>query len=336
MNKSYLLYIVMLFSKIIYPGQPWTWLYSFNQSAEKNLDRVHNLSTPLFNHLIFSWNAMRPAQGYFSFWLQVREAKSQRWYDWHHMIDWGKDMQKSYRSVSQAAYEHVRLEMPSSLFANGFRIKVVAHDGASLSLLKHLNITIANLALFESEHLGKYALSCPLKSVKILQVPSYSQMTLEHPKYDSLCSPTSVSMLLGYLLNRVIDPVVVANQVYDNGLQVYGSWPFNTAIAYEYCQGLYNFYVTRLASFKEMHALLQKNLPVIVSVRGSLEGAPRVYTHGHLLVVVGWDSSHKKVLCHDPAFLTDQQVITSYTFDAFCTAWDRSKRLAYVAHPVKL
>jgi len=80
---------------------------------------------------------------------------------------------------------------------------------------------------------------------------------------------------------------------------------------------------------------LKKQLPVVVSVRGVLRGMPpgKTYADGHLLVVVGWDDIHKRVLVLDPAFAARQLVAHSYAIDDFLAAWERSYRLAYVVEP---
>jgi hypothetical protein len=141
-------------------------------------------------------------------------------------------------------------------------------------------------------------------------------------------------MLISYLLKKQIDAVSFANNVYDSGLCAYGSWPYNIAHAYECCQGNYLFSVTRLHSFKQLHDYLKKNIPVVVSVRGNIRGAPQEYVHGHLLVVVGWDQKNRKVICHDPAFATNEQTRVAYDAASFLAAWERSRRLSYITHVI--
>ena len=156
-------------------------------------------------------------------------------------------------------------------------------------------------------------------------------MVLHHPKKEVLCSPTSSSMVTGYLTQKHVDSIGFARKAYDNGLNAYGSWPFNTAHAFEYAKGRFLFRVQRLASFAELHRLLKRKIPVVVSVRGKIAGAPQEYKEGHLLVVVGWNKEKKKVLCHDPAFTSNDKVRVSYDMRSFLAAWERSRRLAYCA-----
>ncbi len=316
----------------------WTWSLKKEFTATEILENTNRKQIifckndiSLFSQLIFYWNAFRPEKGYFSFHAQVLDEKN-KWHDWHTMINWGKDIQKSFFSEGALGtkYCHVRLEMPPKKLAKGVRIKVVAHDGANLSSLRALGINVANLAAFSEEFNHSIGL---LPSVMISGIPKQSQMVLDHPKADVMCSPTSCSMLMGYLKKQPSNTLEFALGVYDYGLNSYGSWPFNIAHAFEHCEGEVFFKVMRLPSFLELHSMLQKSIPVVVSVRGKLQGAPKEYNNGHLLLVIGWDQQKQKVLCHDPAFDQSEKVYAEYDIKSFCTAWGRSRHLAYVAEP---
>lgn len=142
-------------------------------------------------------------------------------------------------------------------------------------------------------------------------------------------------MLLGYLLGQEIDPLEFAEHSFDTGLDAYGSWPFNMAHAFERSGGEVYFAAARLNSFAGLYQRLKQGIPVVVSVRGYLAGAPKIYSHGHLLMVVGFDSERQRVICHDPAFPSDEKIFTSYPLKGFLMAWERSHRLAYLAEPTK-
>ena len=148
-----------------------------------------------------------------------------------------------------------------------------------------------------------------------------------------MCSTTSCSMLVSFLMNTMVDPLDFAQHSLDSGLNAYGSWPFNVAHAFELCGGKYFFSVARLPSFRELHHHIYRGIPVVVSVRGYLQGAPKVYSNGHLLLVVGWDAKRKQVICHDPAFKKSRKTLKRYDIASFLSAWERSHRLAYIAEP---
>ena len=143
-------------------------------------------------------------------------------------------------------------------------------------------------------------------------------------------------MLHDYLTCQTNDPLNFADKSYDNGLRVYGSWPFNMAHAYELGDGRHFFYTARLQSFKSLHDVLKQKIPVPVSVRGAIIGAPKEYNNGHLLLVVGYNAHTHCVVCHDPAAPSDTETLKEYPIDSFIKAWDRSRRLAYIAMPAKI
>src|SRR3972149_1564622 len=108
-----------------------------------------------FTQLLFSWNAIRPQQGYFSFYVQVRASNSKKWGIWHRMVDWGESVQRSYKTKGDliSRYLHVRLEMNKHL-GDAFRIKVVGNK-SSLNLLKAFPVTLSNSEAFKPELFNK-------------------------------------------------------------------------------------------------------------------------------------------------------------------------------------
>lgn len=314
----------------------WTWAYRkrFSGSELDNLvGKAHLTFTktaiPKFKQLIFSWNAFRPKQGYFTFYVQSQDANTKKWSPWYRMVEWGSAVQRSHHvkfGNSDPQYHHVRLEQPQGAYATGFRLKVEAHGQAKLVNLRHLAVTTSDFSKLRLEATGGYT---DLASFKINGVPRYSQMSLLHDDSKKMCSPTASSMQLSYLVQKNVNPIKFAKKSFDYGLQMYGSWPFNTAHAFELCPKK-SFRVCRLDSFLELYNYLKKNTPVVVSVRGYMQGAPQEYKQGHLLLVVGWDQDLQGVICHDPAIFGDQYVETIYSLSDFLRAWERSHRLAYV------
>lgn len=281
-----------------------------------------------FSQLLFSWNARKPKKGFLRFYARVRGNKTKKWLCWHTLADWGSKVQKSYMSNGQCSTHHfVRIELGENYRADAFEIKVEAHQGACLKDLYTLGVTTSLVSSMQKERIPDLR---SLESVRIKGVPALSQWHVKHPETHRLCSPTSLSMMLGYLNKQKVDPAQFAKSVYDEGLGAFGSWPFNIAAAFEAAKGKYHFFVTRLQNFAELHAFLKKQIPIAVSVRGVLEGAPRPYPNGHLMLVVGYDARKKQVLCHDPAQLHYRTVQTRYPLHSFLEGWERSHRLAYI------
>lgn len=335
--------ILLCFMLHAYPNtlEPWSWTYRKVMQAQDIKPNKNNeyafskLNVPAFNQLIFSWNALRPTIGYFSFAVQVRDMHTKRWGKWHHMIDWGNTAQKSYLSSTDghSKYVHVRLETEGEKRADAFRIKITGQEGASVGLLKLLAVSIADYAQFKPESVDQLK---SLPSIVVKGVPKVSQFQVDHPESRRLCSPTSCSMVASFLRGEHIDPVDFADNVFDHGLEIFGSWPFNMAHAFEQCLGNSWFFTTRLNGFADIHRQLAQGIPVAVSVRGSLDGAPKAYEDGHLLVVVGWNAQKKAVICHDPAFDNHKAVLKQYPIQSFIRAWENSRRLAYWVDQVRM
>ncbi len=333
--------IICLFMQGAYAQkEPWTWHYhkmldADEQHVHKKQDEliVSQVGIPAFTQLLFSWNAFRPKNDHYSFFIQVRDAQTQQWGTWHKMVDWGQDVQKSFatRSDGMSRYVHVRLETESYKMADAFRVKIYAPD-ADFSGMRSVTVSAANLHKFEPEQ----TMYISLPSVLISEVPQQSQLVLPHEKCRMMCSPTSCSMLLGYLTKKKVNPLQFAQHSFDHGLNVYGSWPFNTAHAFELSEGTMQFYTARLHSFQQLHKKLMKGIPIVVSVRGEIIGAPKSYNSGHLLLVVGFDAQKRVVICHDPAEIADHVTVKEYPLTSFIRAWERSRRLSYVAAPAQL
>ena len=331
--------MVLLFTCVIIHSaelheQKWTWVFHkyfdeknrIGNEGKKCIIIVKKNLSP-FTQLMVSWNAMRPEKGYFSFYGQIFDNHTKKWGKWHHMFDWGSDIQQSYSSSSDgcSSYAHVRLELDKNHSANGFRIKIIPHQSACLSALYSCSIAYSNFALFKSE----IDTNMILPSISLSTVPRVAQLGLNHEDKSRMCSPVSCTMVVQYLTESIYNPLQFAEQSYDSGLKTYGSWPFNTAHAFECCPR-YSFFARRLNSFKEIHDQLSKNLPVVVSIRGILKGALKPFPHGHLLVVIGWDNDRKEVICNDPAAETNDDVLKRYSLKDFLRSWELSYRLAYI------
>ena len=202
------------------------------------------------------------------------------------------------------------------------------------------------------------ATSKPLYGGKTLAVPRYSQMIHrgQYPQYggggEAWCSPTSLSMILGYYkalpskanyawVNKsYADPWVdhVARPVFDYGYDGAGNWPFNTAYAASLTT---NAFVTRLSSLREAERFIHAGIPLAASIsfgKGGLNGAPISSTAGHLVVISGFTRAGK-VVVNDPAAPNNSSVRRVYDRGQFERAWQtKSHGTVYVvrdaAHPL--
>ena len=329
------LFFILFFS--YHPLSSWTYTYKKNSKDVLNKKETSYVwekkcITP-FTQLIFSWNGIRPRSGYIKIEGQIREASTKKWFPWHEMIHWGNAIQKSFFSVhaDASAYSHVRLETAQGKLADAFRIRISSSGRASIEAIECLFAATHNKELFKAEDAKNYYKLYP--SVIIQGVKGISQKKVEHEDALTICSPTSLCMLTRYIKQEQLSPIEFANSVYDQALKIYGNWLFNVAYAFEASNKKAFFYVTRLASFRKLYGLLKRNIPVVVSVRGTIKGAPQSYPSGHLLIVIGYDAPTKSIICHDPAATEDNDTLKHYLLEDFLPAWERSHRLAYIAEP---
>ncbi len=278
-----------------------------------------------FDELILSWNGFRPKEGFWSFSISLYKGI---WSEFIPLADWGYELQKtfSHNPFDSFAKSYQDVAIVKEGFSTGYRIQVLAKEGATLDLLQSVTVSFGR----PSELTVKPLFDLP--SVLLSGVHPTSQQILQHPRAKDLCSPTSTSAAINFLLKeRKVNPVHFASQSRDQSFDIYGNWILNTAAAFEALNGQYHTFVARLPDFGALHAQLIKGFPVVVSVRGPLLGAPLPYANGHLILVQGYDREARRVLCMDPAYPTDEQTISSYPLEDFLTCWtERRKNLSYI------
>lgn len=297
----------------------------FSQTISHPFERCvwEEVGLRLFDELIVSWNGLRPEKGKWSFWVSL--GRKGEWSSPLLYVEWGADSQRTFHSTGSFAKTFQDGIYPEEGTCDAFRIEVIAAEEADLSGLKTLFATVSNL----KEH----AIVDPgsLSSVFLSGVPLQSQIVLNHPRPRDLCSPTSTTTAINYLLKRpAVDPTQFAEQIRDRGFDIYGNWILNTAQAYCELQGSYPCHVERLNDFSELHRHLLHQIPVVVSLYGSLPGAPQPYTAGHLVCVIGYDAKEKTVRCIDPAFPSSDQTEVSYPLSDFLNAWGGRYNVSYV------
>ena len=293
-----------------------------------------------FGELLPSWNALRPEQGYLLISTSVKF--NGKWTKWQNFAKWGRGalgrpLQKTFlnKTSSLVHTKHSRVEMQRRL-GRGFKIRVHFCKGASPTCLKKLG---ANIARLKNQKIILPEVS-KLASVYVKRgITGISQFMLNHAQKNSICSPVSTSMVVGYYHSELYGKkphhsmaryaTDFTHKVHDQALGIFGNWPLNTAEAFHATNGEVYFSVQRLNSFYDLHHHLMQRTPVIVSVR-RLKGGATPYANGHLLVVIGWNAKKQRVICLDPAFSSHQETLKSYPLRAFLNAWGRSNNLSYV------
>lgn len=166
-----------------------------------------------------------------------------------------------------------------------------------------------------------------------LEPPRRAQMT--YPNGSGACSPTSVSMLLGYWSSQLKAPQLdhdvpeVQKGVYDIAWKGTGNWPFNMAFAAG--QPGMTAYVSRFRDVRDLEDWIAAGVPVATSVSyGLLKGKQtRDSNDGHLVVVVGFDDNGDLVF-NDPG---RNVVRMTYKRADFERAWAVSVHTVYLVYP---
>ena len=196
-----------------------------------------------------------------------------------------------------------------------------------------------NLKLIACSFTNTKALTPPAEPNKsawgsIIEVPERAQMSF--PNGSKICSPTAVSMILGFWSNNLgmpeMDPEVpaVCDAVMDPQWPGTGNWPFNTAYAGSF-DGMVA-YVARLTTARQLEDWIEAGIPVATSVAYDIlrYGERRRPTDGHLLVLVGFSKEGDPIF-NDPA--VSEQIRQTYTRALFVKAWAESHNTVYLIYP---
>ncbi len=294
-----------------------------NQQNMPSLTWEQDSVTP-FNELIVSWNALRPQSGEYKLSIAL---KIDEWSDWYPYIYWGAAKQHGVdiRSPLFHIYQDT-VEVLQGKQATGFRIRIEHSEGASICDFYSLHAYTgnSNAYLTNNEDTSQF-------STLNLKVPLTSQLLLPHPRCRDLCSPTSTTAVMNFLSHsKIFDPVSFASLVRDTHFDIFGNWVLNAAQVGIFLEKQWMCLVQRLNGFNDIYAQLKQNIPVVVSVKGPLNGGALPYLEGHLIVVKGFDTEKKRVLCMDPGFPSAKETDVSYAFNDFMDAWARRRYLAYL------
>ncbi|WP_216329170.1 peptidase C39 family protein [Deinococcus aestuarii] len=279
-----------------------------------------------FNELVPSWNVTGPGESPLTLEVRVRRPDG-RWTPYFGFGTWRAAGPRASQPVTRTADGTVNTDTLTLPFrAAAFQYRVTPGAGLQVRLLS-FNTSDSALRLRDQGR-GGQAISWN----RVLAVPGLSQMI--YPGGGEVwCSPTSISMILGFW-NRPVRVPDAAKATFDTRYDGFGNWPFNTA--YAGTQGLQAL-VTRLGSLRDAEAYLGQGLPLAVSVRfkaGELPGAPLSWSNGHLMVLTGFDAQGNPVV-NDPAARSDAGVRRIYPRAVFERLWlSHAGGMAYVMAPL--
>lgn len=292
-----------------------------------------------FTEAIASWNAATPR----GTWIEtlMRAKAGGQWTKWYNLGVWAADTGTVSRHSVNSQGDgdgHVAVDTlmltSKKAEAETFQLKVrlFSADGTATPTVRNMSVA------YSTSPSKKVTLQPgdPTRWNTLLSAPECSQMV--YPDGGEVwCSPTSVSMVLGFYgympgecRQRVRDAV---DGVYDWIYGGHGNWPFNTA----YAAGMgYEGYIARFTSLAQTEEWIAAGVPVVVSFawgKNDLAGAAIPSSNGHLAVLVGFDEAGNPII-NDPAASGDSDVQRTYDRLEFESLWlEHSGGTVYLIYP---
>lgn len=259
-----------------------------------------------FDRAVLSWNC----KGTASFELEVNGERFL-------MGNWSEKPQS--KKTASVDVDTLVLKKP----ATSFKFHVKPDTGSTVTL-------VAVTHWMNSDH-GTYADKRSPAWGKVLDVPPRSQ-GIEQKDPGSICSPTSLSMVLDFNGFKKTTREV-ADGVFDHGEKIYGNWPFNTAYAHR-LSGMES-YVVHASGLEELEAEIAAGRPAVTGLcwaKGDLSNSSINSTDGHLICVVGFTDAGD-VVVNDPA-AKPGAVRRTYKRREFFKCWlEKASGIIYVVKP---
>jgi hypothetical protein len=294
-----------------------------------------------FAEAIPSWNASTPAGSWVE--VQFRAQYGTRWSKWYVLGIWASDTSTVVRhSVKEqgdtdgfvAADTFISSNKDETTNKFQLKLRLFSEDGTAVPSARNASVAYS----MSAPKTASVSHGNPALWNTLINIPQCSQMVYPDGG-DVWCSPTSISMVLGYLNGAPATGPCEARVhaavegVYDWIYKGHGNWPFNTAYAGTFG---YEGYVARFISLARAEEFVKAGVPVIMSIawgKGELAGVDVESTNGHLLVLVGFDSAGNPII-NDPASPDDASVQRTYLRSEFEPLWlQASGGTVYLIYP---
>ena len=278
-----------------------------------------------FTELLPSWNVSAPPETGLRLQVRVRTARGHRWSPWLHLGAWGRTSPTADRVLTcrQGAVnvDYLALHTP----ADAYQVRVVFE---SFSLSDVAAPSLRRVGVCYSGVTGESPAGAPVDGwARDLNVPFHTQKDAPKALSGEICSPTSVTMVLGYW--GVERPVVEnALAIWDDENEMFGNWGRAVARAGEL--GM-DGWLTRFRTWDEVKAQIAAGQPVIASIRfkrGTFPSAVMEQTSGHLIVIRGFTPAGD-VIVNDPAS-REKGNGAVYRADELARAWFDRGGVGYV------
>jgi hypothetical protein len=284
-----------------------------------------------FNEVIVSWNAELQNDSYLD--VEARAVNADTTTKYYTMGLWSMNPDRHPRQ-SQTGQKDADGDVSTDTLilnrpANRLQLRITLGNcgGSARSVLKFFAVSLSNTNISLPE--------LPARREawgKVIPVAERSQMV--YPNGKTLCSPTTVSMIMSYWAQSLKRPELdrpvpdIVDAIYDSEWHGAGNWPFNMAYAGSF-PGM-RAYVARLSDVSELEAWIAQNLPVGLSLdydrlRGKGPGP-----NGHLVVLVGFTKDSDPII-NDPG--TSEHVRKTFPRKNLIEAWACSRNTVYLIYP---
>jgi len=287
-----------------------------------------------FNDLVPSWNVELPEGTGFLVEIRVGRKAGEVWTPWYYFGIWGSMPERPDPIVQD---DHGIVEVDTFRSSQAFdriqyRFILTSRSASQTPVVRRVGLAYSNT-------LGDEALArrmCkPIDPgprsgwARRLPVPWRSQAVEDASIRHSICSPTSVSMVLHYY--GINEPTAkVCATIYDSHYRIYGNWI--RAVEGAYLYGVAG-YLERFGDFDAVRRHIAAGHPLIASIRvdapGELRRAPYRLSNGHLIVITGFDAKGD-LHVNDPAARTAQAGVVTYASQDMQKVWLDHGGVGYV------
>lgn len=315
---------------------------SLAEGAEQGTFISDVIGVEPFEYLVASWNADVPQGTKIEVFARAYVDMHKSWSDWMSWGQWSADIRRgSAESEDSLAYMDVdtlTISGSGGETASLVQMKVVlsaAPDGTS-PVLRQLAATYKNTLDGQAIEPAYWGDAVELPASVKLDTPAYSQMVRESSIANSICSATTICVLLNDK-GEDLFPEEIALRNYDKNYDGFGNWSYSVAAAGSFGYDAYCQY----GSLDLLRQELAHGYPVGVSVKYSnsangnypyLENAPISQTAGHLIAITGYETVDgvDYFYASDSAAGSDAACFVRYRADQLDLCW--SGRLMYVVH----
>jgi len=282
-----------------------------------------------WDELIVSWNAETPYGTYLR--VEARALGAGKTTPWFVMGLWSSDTERFPReSVPGQTNEFGKVSTDTLSLSRAyqqFQIRLtLGGEFQTRPDLKYVGLSFADSK-------AQPPLLYPNKAAWgiVLPVPEKSQMA--YPNGKTLCSPTTVSMMLSFWSDKLgrrdlnKDVPEIAENIFDRNWNGTGNWVFSMAYAGSFKK--MRAYVTRFSDVSELEDWIAKGVPVGLSVCYDRLRGKKTGPNGHLVTLVGFTDKGDPIV-NDPG--TSQDVQKVFPRRNLVSAWAYSRNTVYLVY----